>query len=139
MAQLAAHFKALFEHDWLSGSPDIGTVPKVFTPSNEKNIELLPLDEDRVFDGRGDLVPVVSPDTTEDLVLSMIDGTMERLYIEMLSLAMEWEHLGNVEPSPLIEAVLEAARRGVEVKLLLDDNAIRHRLHGHKIFYEIAR
>jgi phosphatidylserine/phosphatidylglycerophosphate/cardiolipin synthase-like enzyme len=120
--ELASHFKGLFEQDWLSGSPYIGSAPEGYTPSNERELVPVPLTEDRVLEGQGDLVPLVSPDGTEDLLLSMIDGTKERLYVEMLSLGMEWENLGNMEPSPVLDAVLEAARRGVEVKLLLDDN-----------------
>jgi len=121
---LADHFKAVFEHDWGSGLSKIEVVPEGYLPSQEGG--LVPSDpgslENRSLDGNGSLVPMVSPDGAEDLMLSMIGETNDRLYIEMLSCSMEWGHLSNVEPSPVLDAVMEAARRGVEVKILLDDN-----------------
>jgi len=66
-----------------------------------------------------------SPEATEDILLDIINGTKERLYIELLSFDFYWHLQSGVtekQMSPLLDAVVAAARRGVEVKVLLDSS-----------------
>jgi phosphatidylserine/phosphatidylglycerophosphate/cardiolipin synthase-like enzyme len=78
-----------------------------------------------VFKGIASFIPLLSPDVTEDVLLGIINGTTKRLYTEQLSCDLDWHLQSGVtqkQRSPLLDAVVAAARRGVEVKVLLDSN-----------------
>lgn len=61
------------------------------------------------------VTPVLAPDTS-DLTLSLINGTRSRLYIEEAYI----KHWSHGKRNPYLESAIDAARRGVDVKILLD-------------------
>jgi phosphatidylserine/phosphatidylglycerophosphate/cardiolipin synthase-like enzyme len=61
------------------------------------------------------VTPVLSPDTSS-LILSFINGTEDRLFISEAYIS----HWSDGKRNPYLEAAINAARRGVEVRILLD-------------------
>ncbi|WP_300036203.1 phospholipase D-like domain-containing protein [Methanospirillum sp.] len=61
------------------------------------------------------VTPVISPDTS-DLILSLINGTSNRLLIEEAYI----KHWSHGKRNPYLDAAIAAARRGVHVRILLD-------------------
>jgi cardiolipin synthase len=67
--------------------------------------------------------PVLSPDTSSAgnfSVLGLIGSAARTLDIEQLSCPAEWGSGASRRTNPYLEALVEAARRGVRVRLLLD-------------------
>lgn len=62
-----------------------------------------------------EVIPVLSPDTSL-LIADMIDGSQERVWIAQAYIK---EYPGDVK-NPFLAAAVEAARRGVDVRILLD-------------------
>lgn len=63
----------------------------------------------------GEVIPVLSPDTSL-LIADMIDESQERVWIAQAYIK---EYPGD-EKNPFLAAAVEAARRGVDVRILLD-------------------
>ncbi len=63
-----------------------------------------------------------SPETSLSGLLAFIGGARESLDLELMSFNPEWGRAGDT--SPLLDAIVEAARRGVTVRLLLNDSAV---------------
>jgi cardiolipin synthase A/B len=61
------------------------------------------------------VTPVLAPDTS-DLTVSLINGTRSRLFIEEAYI----KHWSHGKRNPYLESAIDAARRGVDVKILLD-------------------
>jgi phosphatidylserine/phosphatidylglycerophosphate/cardiolipin synthase-like enzyme len=68
-----------------------------------------------------------SPDSLSGL-LALINGAKKTLKLEMMTFSPVWGKTGT--DSPLLEAVEAAARRGVEVEVLLNDDTVFS--HGSK-------
>ena len=66
-----------------------------------------------------DVEKITSPDTSLSGLLSLIENAHEKVDLELMTFDSNWGGPGHV--SPLFEAVLAAARRGVEVRVLLND------------------
>ncbi|MBI4362289.1 MAG: lamin tail domain-containing protein, partial [Euryarchaeota archaeon] len=67
------------------------------------------------LDGPVDATLILSPDASH-LIPPLLRGARERLYIQTFYAPLRWSR----EPNPLIEEAINASRRGVEVKILLD-------------------
>lgn len=61
------------------------------------------------------VIPVLAPDTS-DLTISLINESRSRLYIEEAYI----RHWSHGKKNPYLESTIDAARRGVDVKILLD-------------------
>ena len=70
------------------------------------------------IDGPLRVTPVIAPDHTlrEDAVFGLLRSATRTLDIEAFRIARTWGDL----PNPYLEAVIDAARRGVQVRVLLD-------------------
>ncbi|RLG69873.1 MAG: hypothetical protein DRO11_07065 [Methanobacteriota archaeon] len=64
------------------------------------------------------IVPVIAPDTalSNETIIGMINSASRFVYIEESDLRPRWDNSKN----PFLEAAIDAARRGCEVKILLD-------------------
>ncbi len=62
------------------------------------------------------LTPVLAPDTAMTSILGMINSAEESVFVQQFSTGRFW----GDEANPFIAALIEAARRGCEVKVLLD-------------------
>jgi len=70
---------------------------------------------------------VLSPDTSSlanSSVLGLIGSAAKTLYVEQLSCTLSWDSDRGKRPNEYLEAVVDAARRGVRVRLLLDGTYI---------------
>lgn len=119
-----------FSSDWGYGL-DLDTVHPIrphdngTAPGGERPLVPRAPGKAATFEGNASFIPLLSPDVTEDVLLGIINGTSKRLYTEQLSCDLDWHLQSGVtqkQRSPLLDAVVAAARRGVEVKVLLDSN-----------------
>ncbi|MFM8314371.1 MAG: phospholipase D-like domain-containing protein [Deltaproteobacteria bacterium] len=62
---------------------------------------------------------LTSPNTSTQGLLNFIKSAKKALDVELMSFSYRWGNTGNV--SPLFSAIVDAARRGVEVRVLLND------------------
>lgn len=74
--------------------------------------------EPKTVNGTFTVSPVLSPDTSllEDTVIGMIKSAKHSVLIEQLKCKKDW----NDFPNLYLESAIDAARRGCEVKVLLD-------------------
>ncbi|MEE9474446.1 MAG: phospholipase D-like domain-containing protein [Candidatus Hydrothermarchaeaceae archaeon] len=116
----AAYFAELFFEDVESGKQVnfTGESPLVFYPEAGGYQSQF---EPEVFHGNFTAVPVVAPENAVDAILDLIDSATSSLYVEEFYVYKYWgsKKKGYV-PNPFLEASIEAARQGVEVKILLD-------------------
>jgi phosphatidylserine/phosphatidylglycerophosphate/cardiolipin synthase-like enzyme len=66
--------------------------------------------------------PITSPDTSQAGLLALINNAHSVLYIEEMTFQPGWGKLAAT--SPLYDAVVAAARRGVAVRVLLNDETV---------------
>jgi hypothetical protein len=101
------------------GPPPPYFVPDISVPTGNYD----PIFKPAVFQGGLRVSPVLSPDTSslpDSSILAMIGAAVKTLYIEQLSCDIDWKYGNMTAPNAYLEAVVKAARRGVEVKVLLD-------------------
>jgi hypothetical protein len=78
-----------------------------------------------------EVVRITSPDTSLQGLLDVINGAQTSLDIQQMTFDSKW---GKLAPqSPLLDAVIAAARRGVRVRVLLNDERVfQHPGHPSK-------
>ena len=135
---LAAYMERVFENDSNTAFRDVfqysatdaifGPPPVYFTADASIPAgNFTPRFRTAVFQGGIRVSPVLSPDTsslTDGPLLAMITGARETLFIEQMACDLEWNAGGTTMPNAYLSAVVDAARRGVEVKVLLDGTYI---------------
>jgi phosphatidylserine/phosphatidylglycerophosphate/cardiolipin synthase-like enzyme len=67
------------------------------------------------------IVPVVSPDTSLTSLVALIRSARRTLDIQQLNFDSDWDKVTNA--SPILAEVIAASRRGVQVRVLLNDDA----------------
>jgi phosphatidylserine/phosphatidylglycerophosphate/cardiolipin synthase-like enzyme len=77
------------------------------------------------------ILPLSSPDSSQAGLINLINSAQSSLMIEQMTLAPTWKTSGNSASSPLVDAILAAARRGVHVSVLLNDERVF--AHGGKV------
>ncbi|MBU2559476.1 phospholipase, partial [archaeon] len=83
--------------------------------------EYVPQFGSKTFPGNFTIVPVVAPENAVESILELINSASETLYIEEFYVYRFWGSKKNgYVDNPFLEASIDAARRGVEVKILLD-------------------
>jgi phosphatidylserine/phosphatidylglycerophosphate/cardiolipin synthase-like enzyme len=116
----ATYFAELFFDDLENGEPVnfTGESPLDFYYSDERyRIQFEP----EVYYGNFTVVPVIAPENAVDPILELINSANDTLYIEEFYVYRYWgSKKKGYSPNPFLEASIDAARRGVEVKLLLD-------------------
>jgi len=131
-AGLAGYFKDVFEHDWNPLQAD--SVP--YDSSHSKwnaghNWSKEGYDCEKHFDRRyivsnSVVTPVLSPDTSlsSQTILGMLNSAQERVCVEEFYIYKHWgskaEGTTIETPNIYLEAVIDAARRGCEVRVLMD-------------------
>lgn len=93
--------------------------------SSSENPPCSPVFMPRTVTSSSVLTPVLSPDTSlsKNTIIGMLASATERVYVEEFYAYKHWGgSTGSVETTPnlYLEAVINAARRGCEVKVLLD-------------------
>ena len=121
--RLAAYFEDLFRQDFdprrrdsvpLGGFPP-NLIVSNDTASNGTVRSVIP--SSRVV-GRFNVTPVIAPEHAlrDDAVLALLRSATHSLDVEAFYVARSW----GAAPNPYLEASIEAARRGVHVRILLD-------------------
>jgi len=135
---LAEYLNSIFENDRNSSYPDIfpftpghykfggpveGFIVNMSTPNGDYRPHF---HFDSNTSGQSThIVPVISPDTSliEDQgVTHLLESAQEEVLAEIFYFDREWNENAKKGPNPYIESLLDAARRGCEVKILLDSS-----------------
>ncbi len=112
-AEVGAYFDRVFSGDFNgpldAGSPRkkgsiIGPVPEIGLP-------------DELLRYRCEVSPVLSPDHSLGALRDLIASSTEKVLVEQLSVEPDW-----LEMPSLLTSLIEAAERGVKVRLLLDSS-----------------
>ena len=116
--EFASYMHMVFFEDFMNPAsvPPISSYGQTFPNNPESNVELRAYNVafDRIAFANADLIPVISPDTTHELV-ALIDRATKTIDIEQAYISQtkgEW--------TELMLHVFDAARRGVSVRILLD-------------------
>ncbi len=131
------YFSEVFVEDWKPVSRDsfsfttndpifinkYGAPPPDFVPDRTipTGIYLHPFDSE-IISGKFYVSPVLAPDTSlmqTKSIIGMIKGAESSVYVEQLYIK-EWGSPADPKPNPFLEAVINASRRGCEVKILLN-------------------
>jgi cardiolipin synthase len=121
---LAAQFKTTFAADTSTQYGDILEVPtgKAATANNDA-----PLKQKIGASGNPILTATsvtsfMSPTTSQDGLLALLNGAKKSIDVEQMTFNSTWgKDPGN---SPLYDAVVAAAKRGVQVRILLNDETV---------------
>lgn len=79
--------------------------------------------ESRTINGEFKVSPVLAPDNTLDeygSILEMINSATKSVYIEQLNCYIDWDTKNRDIQNLYLSAAIDAARRGCEVRILLD-------------------
>ncbi len=132
--ELATSFARVFFHDWNpemrdsyafnSSDNKYGDPPEDYLANwavfggNYK-----PRFNSKTINGEFKVTPIIAPDNTLDTygsILEMINSATESVYIEQLDCYLNWNTKKRDVANQYLLAVIEAARRGCVVKILLD-------------------
>ncbi|MEA1894883.1 MAG: phospholipase D-like domain-containing protein [Euryarchaeota archaeon] len=133
----ANYFSSVFVEDWKPASKDsfpftpddpiygnnYGNPPHDFVPDRTilTGNYTSPFHSE-IVSGKFNVSPVLSPDTSllkNRSIISIIEGADDFVYVEQLYIR-NWGTPADPKPNPFLEATINAARRGREVKILLD-------------------
>ncbi len=116
---VANYFKAVFIDDFQRGKVDLpaGLETEIISRNIPKSA-YIPVFVPLTLNCNFTLLPVLAPDTamSNETILGAIDKAEESILVQQFSTGRFWADADN----PFIFALIEAARRGCEVKVLLD-------------------
>jgi phosphatidylserine/phosphatidylglycerophosphate/cardiolipin synthase-like enzyme len=121
-SSVAGYYNRIFFDDWTMRTEDekmTGSTPAQQTsPEGAMYGTYIPKFQAKKFYGTFNITPVLAPDMSLDnrTLLEMIKSAKEYVYVEQFYIYPKWGNSKNL----YLEAAIEAARRGVEVKILLD-------------------
>ncbi|PXF53887.1 MAG: hypothetical protein C4B56_00340 [Candidatus Methanophagaceae archaeon] len=83
------------------------------------------------------VIPVLAPDSalSSGTILDMIRNAKRYIHVELFSAAMYW----GDEPNPFISALVEASRRGCDVKILLDSKYLENDNNNDEVVSALNR
>ena len=131
------YFSEVFVEDWNPASRDsfsftandpifvnkYGTPPPDFVPDRTISTgNYSHLFDSEIISGTFHVSPVLAPDTSlmqTKSIIGMIKGAESSVYVEQLYIK-KWGSSADRKPNPFLEAVINASRRGCEVKILLN-------------------
>ncbi|RCW51937.1 lamin tail domain-containing protein [Paenibacillus prosopidis] len=136
-ADYANYVKNVFNTDWniefkdsfpytpgtAYGEPSAGFVPDTSNPGGSYATPF----SNQTFTGTMKVTPVFAPDSTflkEKAIIGMMRNATKSLYVEQLYIHKHWGSSASgspaTDPNIYLEEVIDAARRGVEVRVILD-------------------
>jgi len=132
--EVAEYFEEVFSYDFTPGSPDsfpftekdpvYGGPPNDFNPSsNPKGGKYEKIFKNQQFSDSISVTPVLCPDHTSDLeaILPMLENANEYIYVQQHSVNDNWKKNSKYVDNKYLEALYDAARRGVEVRIQFDE------------------
>jgi len=130
-AGVAGYFQEAFQEDWEGVMYDIfeydendtkyGSPPEYFVPHYNSTDWRAPAFQAKRITGEFRVTPVLAPDNVLDgrTLLGLIASAERSILLQQLDCRLVWDQEEGLA-NPYLEAVLDAARRGCEVKVLLD-------------------
>ena len=133
---LASYVRDVFNSDWNDSHPDIF----LYSPSHDRYgdpVNGFVLNESTIggnyrphfhpieINGPLNITPIISPDTSllsESGIIKMLYEAKETVLAELFYFDTGWDQNGLNGPNPYLEALMDAARRGCRVKILLDSS-----------------
>ncbi|MBS3791009.1 MAG: hypothetical protein KGY66_08875, partial [Candidatus Thermoplasmatota archaeon] len=114
--KLASYYGEVFDFDWKFGV-DFTPTAKDISPIGSLDGHYKPFANKSVFQDEFTVTPIVAPDSSmsECTIMDMIGSAEESIYVQQYYIK-HWETKEN----PYLSAIKEAAKRGVEVKIMLD-------------------
>lgn len=114
--QLVNYFRKVFEFDWDLGEDYIyDPLEDMLQQSYERyGSGYTPYASEHIQQEMS-ITPIFSPDNSESLLISLIDNATIKLYIEQMYIYYE------PEISEILQAIINAHGRGVEVKVIVGD------------------
>ncbi len=123
---MAKQFRAIFDED-LKSSVQLqcnDTEEKTFK-RKERVVHFLPAS----FSNQ-ETNAVFAPGA-ENKIIEMLDGAKNIIYVQQFYIYLKWKN----EPNPFLEKIIEKARQGIEVKILLDSTYYNKDSNGEVIDY----
>ncbi|MFQ5975957.1 MAG: phosphatidylserine/phosphatidylglycerophosphate/cardiolipin synthase family protein [Candidatus Hydrothermarchaeales archaeon] len=121
--QLAMYFVDIFFDD-LEDSKKASVTGKTYRGYPPLKGAYKPKFESQAYSGFFTIDTVIAPENAVDELLNLLESATSSVYIEQFYIYKYWgkRHEDSVETSPnlFLEAAIDAARRGCEVKILLD-------------------
>ena len=119
-SEIASYFKEVFAEDFRRGN-DFSTEAERGSCILARGIphgSYVPVFEPLSINCDFTVIPVLAPDSalSDDTILGMISSAQECVHVQQFSARLVW----GEAVSPFIAAIISAARRGCEVKVLLD-------------------
>ncbi len=120
---LAQYFTTLFQLDLASSTQY--TVLEYGETASPSDIPFKALFKSETYYGRYEVTALHAPENAVEEIIDLIDAANKSIYLEQFYVYKYWgaRGSGSVDRTPnlFLEAVIEAARRGVTVRMLLDD------------------
>lgn len=121
--QVASYFSRVFLEDWNPLRRDSVSINEVSLPARGRNessskLKYEPQFQSAIFKGKFFIRTVIAPDTSlsEETIIGMIKSCQKYILLEQFYIHKNW----GARENPYLEEVVEAARRGCQVKVLLD-------------------
>jgi phosphatidylserine/phosphatidylglycerophosphate/cardiolipin synthase-like enzyme len=118
--EIASYFKEVFAEDFRRGKDFSVEAERgsCFLAREIPHGSYVPVFEPLSINCDFTVIPVLAPDSalSDDTILGMINSAKKSVYVQQFSARLVW----GEDVSPFIAAIIEAARRGCEVKVLLD-------------------
>ena len=119
-SSVAGYYGSIFLDDWKmrTGDEMVNVSKQQVSPSGITYGTYAPEFHAEKFYGTFNVTPVLAPDTSLDnrTLLEMIKSAKDYVYIEQFYIYPKW----GTSQNPYLEAAIDAARRGADVKILLD-------------------
>ena len=118
---LAQRFLEVFLSDLSIAEPYVLEVPSWFpSPSISTGSYPYPFEEPLYYSGNISVEAIFSPDNAEKAIIDLLNSANESIYVQQNYIYLYW----GDEINPFVEALVNASRRGVEVKVIIDAGTI---------------
>jgi len=131
---VAGYFQDVFFEDFNTSRKDVylfnashekyGRPPEWFEESyTPAKWDYIPVFDNITINGSFNVSPVLAPDTSlllDSSIIKMIDNAKMCVYVEQLECPKNWTYYGKYHENLYLESVINAARRGASVKIILD-------------------
>lgn len=131
---IAGYFQDVFSDDFNISRKDVylfnashekygrppGWFEEAYTPAEW---DYMPVFDNITINGSFNVSPVLAPDTSlllDSSIIKMIDNAKTCVYVEQLECPKNWTYYGKYHENLYLESVINAARRGASVKIILD-------------------
>ncbi len=113
--EIQKEFKKVFNKDFEKSEEFNCKLDDYFLDNTKTNFPETQIEKYKV-----DIQAIFAPDTATEGIISLLDSANKSIYIEQFYIYKNWGTKNKPKPNLFLEKVLEKARQGIEVKILLD-------------------